>query len=76
MKIIISDKSCEEVKCIDQRLDNLEKHIIGLEKLLSDQSDFVSLNSLDSDPCKNCLNNPKNGGSGICFCTLGLNITC
>lgn len=25
-----------------------------------------------SDPCANCKNNPKNGGSGICLCTLGL----
>ena len=23
-------------------------------------------------PCQNCSNNPKNGGSGICNCTLGL----
>lgn len=23
-------------------------------------------------PCDACSNNPKNGGSGICFCTLGL----
>ena len=21
--------------------------------------------------CESCSNNPKNGGSGICFCTLG-----
>ena len=21
--------------------------------------------------CQNCLNNPKNGGSGICHCVLG-----
>lgn len=27
--------------------------------------------------CKNCSNNPKNGGSGICDCTLGMiSITC
>lgn len=26
-------------------------------------------------PCDNCSNNPKNGGSGICFCTLGLQDT-
>ena len=25
-----------------------------------------------SNPCANCPTNPKNGGSGICFCTLGL----
>lgn len=23
------------------------------------------------DACKNCSNHPSNGGSGICFCTLG-----
>ena len=22
------------------------------------------------DACKNCLNHPSNGGTGICFCTL------
>ena len=26
--------------------------------------------------CENCLNNPKNGGSGNCNCTLGLQTTC
>lgn len=25
-----------------------------------------------NDPCKGCSSNPKNGGSGICYCTLGL----
>lgn len=25
--------------------------------------------------CENCLNNPKNGGSGICHCTLGSQVT-
>ena len=25
----------------------------------------------ENDACANCSNNPKNGGSGICFCTLG-----
>ena len=25
----------------------------------------------DSSPCRTCSNNPVNGGSGICFCTLG-----
>lgn len=30
------------------------------------------------DPCEHCLNNPKNGGSGICACTLSMysKITC
>jgi hypothetical protein len=25
-----------------------------------------------SDACTGCTNNPKNGGSGICHCILGL----
>lgn len=25
----------------------------------------------NSDPCQRCRNNPKNGGSGFCNCTLG-----
>jgi hypothetical protein len=24
-----------------------------------------------NSPCRTCSNNPVNGGSGICFCTLG-----
>lgn len=28
-------------------------------------------NSFSNETCKSCSNNPKNGGSGICFCTLG-----
>ena len=26
------------------------------------------------EACENCPSNPKNGGDGICFCTLGQNI--
>ena len=26
------------------------------------------------DPCKNCSNNPQNGGSGICHCILGTKV--
>ena len=29
------------------------------------------------EACRNCSNHPNNGGSGICFCTLGMQtITC
>lgn len=35
----------------------------------------ISLNSngfvSTPDPCLTCPNHPSNGGSGICFCTLG-----
>lgn len=30
---------------------------------------------ITNSPCDSCMSNPKNGGSGICFCTLGNNIS-
>ena len=30
--------------------------------------------TFEKTACINCSANPKNGGSGICFCTLGQNI--
>ena len=29
------------------------------------------INNFEPSSCINCSNNPKNGGSGICHCTLG-----
>ena len=31
---------------------------------------------INNNACDNCGNNPKNGGSGICYCTLGIRTTC
>ena len=31
-------------------------------------------NAFGRKACENCPSNPKNGGDGICFCTLGQNI--
>lgn len=28
------------------------------------------INAFEHPACTDCLNNPKNGGSGVCFCTL------
>lgn len=28
-------------------------------------------NELENNPCAGCPNNPRNGGSGVCLCTLG-----
>lgn len=34
-------------------------------------------NSDSSSPCEHCPNNPKNGGSGVCHCILGVpQVTC
>lgn len=35
----------------------------------------VSVNNFISSACDNCSCNPKNGGSGVCNCTLGDKIT-
>lgn len=33
-----------------------------------------NINAFSREACENCSSNPKNGGDGICFCTLGQNI--
>lgn len=31
----------------------------------------LTVSAFEQSACVNCSNNPKNGGSGICHCTLG-----
>ena len=33
-----------------------------------------NITAFGTKACENCPSNPKNGGDGICFCTLGQNI--
>ena len=33
-----------------------------------------NITAFGKNACENCPSNPKNGGDGICFCTLGQNI--
>lgn len=33
--------------------------------------DYSSVGAFEKPSCINCSANPKNGGDGICFCTLG-----
>ena len=33
-----------------------------------------TITAFGREACENCPSNPKNGGDGICFCTLGQNI--
>ena len=33
-----------------------------------------NITAFGMEACENCPSNPKNGGDGICFCTLGQNI--
>ena len=52
---------------INELTDNLMKAF----KELEDKFKQESLETFEQSACVNCSNNPKNGGSGICFCTLG-----
>ena len=36
-----------------------------------DGKPFNLAEAFEPDACKNCNNNPKNGGSGFCHCVLG-----
>ena len=44
---------------------------------VANESSYATLDSFQSNTCIMCVNNPKNGGNGICHCTLGQpQITC
>lgn len=36
-----------------------------------EKNTYIYQNEYVPDACRNCSNHPSNGGSGICFCTLG-----
>ena len=39
------------------------------------QTQFVTTTTQIPPACKNCSNHPSNGGNGVCFCTLGSQVT-
>lgn len=71
-----------------KRINGAEESILSQEDLKEIQrrlEEFVQINSntyeivkpFNKTACLSCPSNPKNGGDGICFCTLGqLQITC
>ena len=52
---------------IDYEKSLLIKGIQGRENLV-----LAGCQPIKNDACEKCSNNPKNGGDGICHCTLGL----
>jgi hypothetical protein len=38
--------------------------------VIEDEGPQIFIIPKENNPCAFCPNNPKNGGSGICFCTL------
>lgn len=47
-------------------------HYLRYWKYLEPYEQIQNMNGFElPEACQNCSNNPKNGGSGICHCTLG-----
>lgn len=59
----VDDAELENYKCLEVNLDDLT--------LLNGYNFNNSISSFNQSQCLNCPSNPKNGGDGICFCTLG-----
>lgn len=53
------------------KYDKLEVNLDDMTLLNSYNLDDAKIGVFEPDACVNCSNNPKNGGTGICFCTLG-----
>ena len=52
----------------------IDTPVISTETSKFYQSYLASDYVFQNDSCRNCFNNPKNGGSGVCHCTLVNNI--
>ena len=57
----VSQEVLQEIKTVIERAK--------LRQTLFDPQ--IIATSFGSSACQNCANNPKNGGNGICHCTLG-----
>lgn len=58
------------------KYDKLEVNLDDITLLNNFNFEDAIISTFEQSSCVNCSNNPKNGGSGICFCTLGqMNIT-
>lgn len=77
MEYKASDRTTNEYKTAYRNIDDFVKYAkeeFGYDVVTKegDKPDtFDSLFSFTNSPCDTCSNNPKNGGSGICHCTLG-----
>jgi hypothetical protein len=62
------DATLEEQQHVQEQINKISKPT-GIN--------FYDFYEDSSSPCDKCANNPKNGGSGVCWCTLGTpKITC
>lgn len=83
IKIVTDDVLVEENGLdleISRKLSSLEAENLFMDLFGTTKVGMINANGAitsafetnQNSPCDNCSNNPKNGGSGICYCTLGL----
>lgn len=71
MKLIDADLFLEEIQK-GATVEDLKKLVTECKgvPVTVDAEPVKTLKQIP-EACKNCSNQPSNGGSGICFCTLG-----
>lgn len=65
----------EKVLLDDEAIEKLADAII--KKINLNQPIYINESKTESWPnippgCRHCSNHPSNGGSGICYCTIGI----
>lgn len=55
---------------VDDETENEEEHDTYISTF-DELCKSLIRDNFSNEACVNCPSNPKNGGSGICFCTLG-----
>lgn len=69
----------EEEQSVQEYIDQISEptginlyDLLGLEEpILTELKNPFIQNHFENKACENCSSNPKNGGDGICLCTLG-----
>lgn len=63
-------KRCTNPKCKWRHIEEVDDGVVRIPYTQA-PIDWINVSD-DSIPscCRNCANHPKNGGSGICHCTL------
>lgn len=71
----IPKKKCTNPKC-GWTWEGQREQVLRVP-FIENETPYATMDSFLNTPCITCANNPKNGGSGNCNCTLGQpQITC
>ena len=73
------DATSEEQKNIQEYIDEISEptginfyDLLGLKEPNFTELKYPFIrNNFENNACESCPSNPNNGGTGICFCTLG-----